>query len=190
MVDVIQYKKIGFLRLICVSLALLFACSISAQDDEYRALDWIELMPASDLEALWNPPEYINDLPEGSELDSIGTNSGEFSPADPYQSALVSTNVVEDLLGEEVKLPGFIVPLEFDDSMTVQQFFLVPYFGACIHLPPPPPNQMVLVDAPEGMEVDGLYTAFWISGKLESEVTENSLGTSAYRMQMDSFELY
>lgn len=190
MSGVIQYKRVICIKTICLSIVLFFTYSVSAQNSNYQTLDWTELMPADDLEALWNPPDYINELPEGSPLDNVDASNEEFSPADPYQSALVSTRVVEDLVGEKVNLPGFIVPLEFDESMTVTQFFLVPYFGACIHLPPPPPNQMVLVDYPEGIEVSGLYTAFWISGELESEITENSLGTSAYRMQMDSFETY
>ena len=82
------------------------------------------------------------------------------------------------------------MPLEFDDDNAVTQFFLVPYFGACIHMPPPPPNQMVLVEYPEGLEMEALYTPFWVSGELSIQITENDLGTSAYAMQMDSIEVY
>lgn len=170
-----------------------------AQDSAYETLDWLDLLPPLDLEALTNPPAYLNEIPDGSPNDVIGGEIDSWDLAwdepgpsenDPYQAALTSTRVVESLIGKEVKLPGFVVPLEFGDDTTVTQFFLVPYFGACIHLPPPPPNQMVLVDYPEGLEIETLYDPLWISGTLNTQVVENELGTSAYSMTMDSFEVY
>ena len=125
----------------------------------------------------------------GDQIDSWG-DPQDNAAQDAYESALVSTDTVDALNGENIKLPGFIVPLEFDDDNAVTQFFLVPYFGACIHMPPPPPNQMVLVEYPEGLEMEALYTPFWVSGELSIQITENDLGTSAYAMQMDSIEVY
>jgi hypothetical protein len=92
--------------------------------------------------------------------------------------------------GKSIKIPGFIVPLEFDDNQTVTQFFLVPYFGACIHMPPPPPNQIIFINYPQGLNVDSIYEAFWISGVLSTSIIENEMGTAAYTMEMASFEIY
>ena len=163
----------------------------------YETIEWTDLMPPLDLEAFRNPPEYLNEIEDGSSQDLIGSeidgwNSSDWnSPQDdPYQAALTSTRTVDEFNGKDVRVPGFIVPLEFDDDMSVTQFFLVPYFGACIHLPPPPPNQMVLVEYPEGLQLDSLYTPFWVSGQLSVQIVENELGTSAYAMQMESFEIY
>ena len=68
---------------------------------------------------------------------------GESGPAAVQQSANAPVNT--ELDGKQVKIPGFIVPLDVAKDGTVSEFFLVPYFGACIHVPPPPPNQIVYV---------------------------------------------
>lgn len=196
------FKRSAFSSLL-VLLALLFvARSVSAQVD-YQVTEWTDLMPPLDLAALENQVTVIHEPgAEGSgggiwasedivgdQIDSWG-DPQDNAAQDAYESALVSTDTVDALNGENIKLPGFIVPLEFDDDNAVTQFFLVPYFGACIHMPPPPPNQMVLVEYPEGLEMEALYTPFWVSGELSIQITENDLGTSAYAMQMDSIEVY
>lgn len=79
-----------------------------------------------------------------------------------------ASGVNEKLVGTSVRLPGYVVPLEFNDQKVVQ-FLLVPTAGACIHTPPPPANQIVLVRYPAGITIDGLYTPVWISGKLRAE---------------------
>lgn len=161
--------------------------------DEFKTVEWIELMPEDDLEALLNPPDYITDVEDGSFEDQISsqirmaiTNAND----DDYQQALVSTRIIEEMDGKAIRLAGFIVPLEFDDELTITQFFLVPFFGACIHVPPPPPNQIILVNAPQGIEVEVLYDPFWISGVLTTTLSENEMATSAYSMDMHHFELY
>lgn len=201
---------------------LLLVGSMAFAQDEYRTVDWIDLLPPLDLQALQNAPEVSHgDVDLGAtdiisqDLENIssGNLSSESSESIPfgdefamteedffdsgpglaeeaYQSALQSTNIVEELDGQSLRLPGFIVPLEFDDDLTITEFFVVPYFGACIHMPPPPPNQMVLVTAEEGFQLDNLYTPFWISGEMSAEVTTNALGTSAYSMTMDKLERY
>ena len=108
-------------------------------------------MPKEDLDALSNPPSYIADVEDGSPEDQISDQLQNTPDAisDRYQQALVSTNIVPEMNGQAVRIPGFIVPLEFNDDEDVTQFFLVPFFGACIHVPPPPPNQIILVNSPE-----------------------------------------
>jgi hypothetical protein len=108
---------------------------------------------------------------------------------DRYQQALVSKNIIKAMDGRAIRIPGFIVPLEFDEE-TITEFFLVPYFGACIHSPPPPPNQIIYVHAPNGLELNTLYDPFWISGKLSTKLVENYMATAAYSMQMQSYEDY
>ena len=196
------FKRSAFSSLLVLLALLLVARSVSAQVD-YQVTEWTDLMPPLDLAALENQVTVIHEPgAEGSgggiwasgdivgdQIDSWG-DPQDNAAQDAYESALVSTDTVDALNGENIKLPGFIVPLEFDDDNAVTQFFLVPYFGACIHMPPPPPNQMVLVEYPEGLEMEALYTPFWVSGELSIQITENDLGTSAYAMQMDSIEVY
>lgn len=74
-----------------------------------------------------------------------------------------SMAVVQELNGEVVRMPGYVLPLEFDGEK-VTEFFLVPYVGACIHVPPPPPNQMVHVSTDPGIESKELYEPVWVEG--------------------------
>lgn len=159
----------------------------------FKTVEWIDLMPAEDLEALLNPPSYVTDIEDGSFEDQISSPiQNTLAPAsdDPYQQALVSTRIMPEMDGQAIRIPGFIVPLEFNDKQTITQFFLVPFFGACIHLPPPPPNQIIFVNYPEGLMLNTLYDPFWISGILKTSLIENEIASAAYSMQMQSFEVY
>jgi uncharacterized protein len=109
---------------------------------------------------------------------------------DPYQQTLASTRIIPEMGGQAIRISGFIVPLEFNDKQTITQFFLVPFFDACIHLPPPPPNQIIFVNYPEGLKLNALYDPFWISGILKTSLIENEVASAAYGMQMQSFEAY
>ncbi|TQV70604.1 DUF3299 domain-containing protein [Exilibacterium tricleocarpae] len=159
----------------------------------FKTIEWTDLMPKEDLDALLNPPGYVTDIEDGSVEEQISSqiqNTIAAASDDRYQQALVSTRVVPKMNGQAIRIPGFIVPLEFDDEQTITQFFLVPFFGACIHLPPPPPNQIVFVDYPEGLKLTALYDPFWVSGVVETSLTENDIATAAYSLKMQYFEEY
>jgi hypothetical protein len=159
----------------------------------YRTIEWINLMPKDDLDALLNPPDYLADIQDGSIEDQMENqikNAISAANDDRYQQALVSANVVPEMDNQAIKIPGFIVPLEFNEDETVTQFFLVPYFGACIHQPPPPPNQIIFVNYPKGLTLESLYDPFWISGILSTSVIQNDMATAAYTMEVQHYELY
>lgn len=90
--------------------------------------------------------------------------------------------VVETLNNKKVKIPGFVVPIEGDDK-TVKEFLLVPYFGACIHVPPPPANQIVFVTFEKGAPVDDLYDAIWVEGTLSTEGWEGDIAAVGYTLK-------
>ena len=163
-------------------------------DKTYKTIEWTELIPAKELEALMNPPDYLNDIEDGSIEDQIAGQIKaqlEIDENDPYQQALVSTNVIAEMDGQSVRMAGFVVPLEFnDETFTVTQFFLVPFFGACIHVPPPPPNQIIFVNYPKGFTLKSIQDPFWVSGDLIVTLTENETATSAYSMELDLIEPY
>lgn len=92
--------------------------------------------------------------------------------------------------GQQVRIPGFIVPLELDDKGLVTEFFLVPNFGACIHVPPPPANQMVFVRMAQGISLDSMYAAYWISGTMTIQPRRTSLGAAAYTLAGTDAEEY
>ena len=158
----------------------------------FRTLQWDDLIPEEDLNALLNPPNYIDQLDDSALEDQISDQLQiDLTPAadDPYQQALVSTRIIQEMDGLAVKIPGFVVPVEFDEE-TITEFFLVPYFGACIHSPPPPPNQIIYVHAPKGLELNTLYDPFWISGIITTSLVKNYMASAAYSMTMNSYEPY
>ena len=177
-------------------LQLVLSSGSQAVNEEasFETIEWVSLIPEDVLEILLNPPEYISDIEDGSADDTISSqikNALTAASDDKYQQALVSTEVNADMNGAMVRIPGFVVPLEFNDDQTVTQFFLVPYFGACLHMPPPPPNQIILVNAAgQGIPMPDLYVPFWISGKLETTISANEIAMSAYSLEMMAHEIY
>jgi hypothetical protein len=92
--------------------------------------------------------------------------------------------------GRYVRLPGFVVPLETEGDK-IKEFFLVPYYGACIHVPPPPANQMVYVVLQDGKEISGsMFDAVWVTGHLSVKNTSNELGDAGYMMHASAIEPY
>ena len=164
-----------------------------AQSSQHMTIQWTDLLPQDEIDILANPPSYIRDIEDGSPEDQIGSqanNSIALEMEDRYQQALVSTRIKPEMDGRAVRIPGFIVPLEFDGEQIVTEFFLVPYFGACLHMPPPAPNQIIHVRYEKGLELEALYYPFWISGVLTASLVENDMATAAYAIDMDSYEAY
>ena len=156
---------------------------------QYDKIEWVNLIPKGELEILLNPPDALNDIIDGSQGDSLeaAANNPELAR---YQQALTSVNVVESYNQKNIKIPGFIVPIEFTEDKKVTGFFLVPYFGACLHMPPPPPNQVIYGSYPEGLAMVDLYQPFWIAGELNVETIKNDTATSAYTMQVDEISIF
>ena len=158
----------------------------------FRTVEWLDLMPKKDLDALLNPPDYVSQMEEGAFEDEILTELRNMPKdiSDPYQQALVSTEVIKEMDGQRIRIPGFIVPLEFGENKKVTEFFLVPYFGACIHVPPPPPNQIIFVTSKKGLAIKELYDPLWISGIISTSRIENDVALAAYKMEMEFSEIY
>lgn len=77
------------------------------------------------------------------------------------------STVNADLNLNNVTIPGFVVPLEMDGMLTTQ-FLLVPIAGACIHTPPPPANQTIIVDIDTGFALQDLYKVVMVSGDIKA----------------------
>ncbi len=107
------------------------------------------------------------------------------------QEEFNSAPVNEAMNGVMVRLPGFIAPLDYSGDF-ITEFLLVPYFGACIHVPPPPANQTVLVKLPEGQGIkfEDAYYPFWIMGRLTAEGATTDLAEAGYYIENALFELY
>lgn len=102
------------------------------------------------------------------------------------------------LNGKNIRLPGYLLPLEFENKK-VTEFLLVPWVGACIHTPPPPPNQIVHVKLDTGFDIgDEVFTAVWVNGVMKNEKNNPELSfvdgkqniDVSYVMQAEKVELY
>ena len=143
-----------------------------------RTLDWVDLVPEAE-RATYDPapPPPAHDYLSG---DAAGLAAMQ----------VMNFDINDALDGKEVRIPGFIVPLELDEAGRVTEFFLVPYFGACIHVPPPPPNQMVYVVMDDGLSLDSMYSAYWITGRMRTESRSTTLGAAAYTLSATLAEEY
>lgn len=158
---------------VCMALVGLFlVCQGLAADT--REIDWLELMPAEDLALLESMPEIEHDG-DGPAL---------------LPDEIMTGRVVPEMANVEGRIPGFVVPLKATDDMRILEFFLVPYYGACIHVPPPPPNQIIHVKYKEGFTLEALYNPVWIKGELLIERTEHEVGSSSYSMVAESVAPY
>lgn len=152
------------------SLLLAAMAATTASAAGTRTIDWVDLVPES-RRATYDPapPPPVHDYLAG---DAAALAAMQ----------VMNWEVNEALDGQAVRLPGFIVPLEMDQEGRVTEFFLVPYFGACIHVPPPPPNQMVYVIMDRGISLDSMYSAYWITGTMATKQRDTSLGAAAYTL--------
>lgn len=107
-----------------------------------------------------------------------------------YRNAMFSTEIVEQYIDTIGSISGFIVPLEVADHRTLLSFFFVPYFGACTHYPPPPPNQIIYVRLADDFKIPDLNQAYTITGRFISGLYEDPLGTSAYQLELMSIQKF
>ena len=127
-------------------------------------------------------------LPEGASVPPPVVDHSSLALFDDFP-VTTADGVVPELNGEHVKLPGFVVPLDVVGDK-VASFLLVPYFGACIHVPPPPPNQIVYVEFEEPVKLESMYDPVWVIGKLGLEGHASTLARAGYSMQGQSLEKY
>ena len=155
----------------------------AAQSTAFRETRWYELGPTG-----WDPYK------EARELRRNGTG---FSDTDPHAAELLrklrdiwdNAPINPAMDGAAIRIPGYVVPLEQGPG-GVREFLLVPYFGACIHTPPPPSNQILRVTA--ASPIQNLHTMdnVWVSGRLKAATSDSPMGRSSYSMQIDAIEPY
>ena len=165
------------LHLLCTGLLLTSTLATAAVE-----IAWDELLPP-ELRELQEIPLPVHDLSALGEL-------GEEEFGDPAVQTDAAAPVVPEIDGRRIRLPGYIVPLGITEAMEVEEFLLVPYFGACIHVPPPPSNQIVHVRSTSGIKLADLYQPFWITGVVQVEQVESELANAGYRIEEAGVEPY
>lgn len=180
-----HYSAFVFLLLSCFNFNLAFADSASE-------VEWESLMPSD-----WYPNKVFDDMSD-DEYYKL-SESQLLALEQQVQDAFDAAPVVDTFEGKRIKIPGFVVPLEYNNTK-LTEFLLVPYFGACTHTPPPPANQIIYGKLDIGTDFDDIYLPVWITGtlnieRLQSELNEegvvNALDVqSAYAMNVESIDPY
>lgn len=98
-----------------------------------------------------------------------------------------SNGVRTDWNGQVVRLPGFVVPIDFSGT-GVTAFLLVPFVGACVHVPPPPANQLVFVTTEKPYEISGMFESVNVIGMFGTASTSTQLADISYAISADHIE--
>ena len=148
-----------------------------------REIGWEELMPEGEEERL--AQLYQQQMA----LLYSGGPIAEGSAAD--QMIQIGTfNTVKELNETKVRIPGYTVPFEYGANAEISEFLLVPYYGACLHAPPPPPNQTVFAMTDKPIKLRNLAQAVWIEGTMYTQTQESELADAAYTIRVDRVETY
>ncbi|MEH0667149.1 DUF3299 domain-containing protein [Vibrio scophthalmi] len=140
--------------------------SFFSHASEPLTLEWIDLVPEN----------------ERNQFDSFGMPDPNVDHSGGTMEQSKIGGVRQDLNGSTVRIPGFVIPLE-GDAEKVTEFLLVPYFGACIHVPPPPPNQIIYVKFPQGAPVQQLWDVIYVVGTLKTETMSHELAETGYLIE-------
>lgn len=176
----------GVMRGIAV-LALAATSLAGAQTPGYNLIDWNDLMPEP-----W-VKEMTKEMAAVGKLSNLQDSSEEaYKAMSAMRKKFDEAPIVKSQLNKKVRLPGYVVPLDADRAEK-REFLLVPYFGACIHTPPPPANQIVLIrptaqskikKLPESMDI------VWVEGEIKEGRVATSQGVSGYLLEAISVAPY
>ena len=143
-------------------------------------IGWEDLMPEGEEERLQKmyaaQMASLYSIAEGSAADTA-VQIGSFNTVDTYD-------------GRKVRIPGYTVPFSYDAKAEITEFLLVPYYGACIHAPPPPPNQTLFIRTDTPILLKDLPQAVWVEGTLHAEKQESDLADAAYIIDLTQVEKY
>ncbi|NMG02015.1 DUF3299 domain-containing protein [Azoarcus taiwanensis] len=153
--------------------------------DGFRSVTWDDLIPPD-----WLPEELFSDLfddDEFAELDDYDPRAVELM--EKILALWSEAPVVERLDGQRLRIPGFVVPLEGDGEY-IYEFLLVPYFGACIHVPPPPANQLIHVMPDKPIPARWNMLPVWVNGVIMVSRFDSDMGSAGYQMRGMQVEEY
>ncbi len=146
-----------------------------------RTIGWEQLIPAG-----WDPYKDLKAL----NLEGLKDNDPRAEEALKKMRKMWDNAPINPLiLGHNVRLPGYMVPLE-DLPEGTKEFLLVPYFGACVHSPPPPANQIVHVVLDKANKRFRLMDVVWVTGTLSATKTDSHMGVASYRMDAKALMPY
>ncbi|HHC6525709.1 TPA: DUF3299 domain-containing protein [Vibrio parahaemolyticus] len=181
-------------------LAFLAASSFGCFATETKTLDWLNLIPKTEPVELSLPDltnqqkNYLQEVltlsqystPESKARIKVVEASLKEDGIDAFMylnmrskyiqaKQRAAESVTDDFDGQRIKIPGFLIPLEFSEAMVATDFLLVPVAGACIHMPPPPANQIIRVSYPKGFQLRTVQYPVWVEGTIMSNLQSEDL---------------
>ncbi|QRX82082.1 DUF3299 domain-containing protein [Glaciimonas sp. PAMC28666] len=147
----------------------------------FQEIKWEDLAPAS-----WDPMKPfkgidLNKLDDADPRAEVALQKAK----DYWKNAPINPA----MNGKMVKIPGFVVSLDREGD-ALKEFLLVPYFGGCIHVPPPPANQIIHVDSTKAIKGVRTMDAVWISGVLKVQPSSTDMGDAGYTLVAQNVEMY
>lgn len=174
----------GFVaRLCCLASAATLGTNTvrAAGAASAKETTWDELMPKD-----WDPMKAFRPADMGLVVEG---SSKERNMMREMREVWDNAPTNGKMDGVAVRLPGYVVPLE-EVKGELTEFLLVPYFGACIHSPPPPANQIVHVVSAQPLKGLRTMDAVWVSGTLKVQRGDSAMGASGYLIQGPAVEPY
>jgi len=146
-----------------------------------RTISWEQLMPPG-----WDPYKDLKAL----NLESLKDNDPRAEEVlKKMRQMWDNAPINPQVLGQNVRIPGFMVPLE-ELPEGSKEFLLVPYFGACVHSPPPPANQIVHVVLDKPTKRIRLMDTLWVTGVMSATQTDSHMGMASYRIDAKAVAPY
>jgi hypothetical protein len=147
-------------------MVLLWIVSPLVFSSEYREVSWGDLVPK----------DWLQNAPTEQDFFESG-----------LEPQTIEAPVVAALNKQKLKIAGYILPIKYS-GMFISEFLLVPTFGACIHTPPPPENQMIYVSMEEPVEIATPWAPVWVSGLLSAQKSHTKFATAGYQMKGANLE--
>lgn len=180
--DPLRHVTLPRRSLLLAAAAACIGSASHARAATYPEITWDALRPAD-----WDPMKSFTDL---QKLGSLPDSDPRVQTLyDRMRKVWDEAPTVQSMRGRDVKIPGFIVPLEGNEK-GLREFLLVPYFGACIHSPPPPANQIIHVHANPPARGFQTMSAVWVSGTLDLERGKSEMGITGYSLRAARVEKY
>jgi hypothetical protein len=178
-----------------MSLLVAAPASVLAAPTDVTELQWAQLVPPAQPKPA-GPPKtfYSGSTPATGSADSgpppPPLAEGKWMSTARHQPGQGngSPPVVAELDGKRVRIGGYVVPLDFE-ATSVKEFLLVPFVGACIHVPPPPANQIIYVKAAKSFDVSGPFDPVYVTGTLKTAGQFTGLAETGYTIDAEAVDV-
>ncbi|GLP96298.1 DUF3299 domain-containing protein [Paraferrimonas sedimenticola] len=162
------------------TLLLAFSATCSAT----TTLQWLDLAPK---EAHQDIIFYSGKVSNAHRMG--GNHETQYDQVRHMRNNPQMSKVIDALDGKQVRLAGYIVPLNIDGDV-IDEILLAPYPGACLIAPPPPENQLVYVKLKQPIPMSQLFEPIWIEGVISTEHSDTDAAASGYSMMQANWQLY